>query len=729
MKFLMIVLFVLCNLNFFASNVIIKADYSKKIDSILNLMTLDEKIGQLNQITNDKKFTGPVINNANKIEQIKSGNVGSVLNVNTVERAREYQDLAMKSRLRIPLIFGLDVIHGMKTIFPIPIAEAGSFDLKLMEKTAQVAAFEASAHGIHWTFAPMIDVSRDARWGRVMEGAGEDTWYNSLVGSAKINGFQGTNLLDNRSVMACAKHFAAYGAAISGKDYNSVEVSENTLWQVYLPPFKAAVESGVATVMNSFNDINGIPTTASSYLQRDILKNSWDFKGFVVSDWNSIGELVKHRVAVDKREAAARAIIGGNDMDMVSQSYVNYLHKLVEDNIVDVSLIDEAVGRILLKKFELGLFDDPYYYCKRQEDTRSLNRKLAREAGYKSIVLLKNNNVLPLIDSGKSIALVGPLMNSKKDMLGGWAAEGEPDKVVTVLDGIKHAYPQAKITCFEGYDIETNQIQSLPELDEYDVIVVAVGERSIETGESKSKVDINVNLNQQELVKKLKSTGKSVVVLIMGGRPLIFDKLEPYSDAILYTWWLGTEAGNSIADVISGQYNPSAKLVMTFPRHVGQCPIYYNFKSTGRPWEGKTHYSAGYIDMTNLPAYPFGFGLSYTTFQIANPKMSKKEYHFDDDIVISTMVENTGSLRGKETVQLYFQDVISSLTRPVIEFCGFQQIDLNPGEKREVTFRLTATDLGYYIDKNKFITEPGKFKIYVGSNSVDLKETSFVLIK
>lgn len=708
----------------------IKRDYTRQVDSVLNLMTLEEKIGQMHQITNDKKYTGPIVKDTGKIEQIRAGRVGSVLNVTTIERCREYQDAAMQSRLKIPLLFGLDVIHGMKTIFPIPLAESGSFDLELIEKTAQFAAFEASAHGIHWTFAPMIDITRDARWGRVMEGAGEDTWYGTMVGKARIKGFQGEGLGANTSVLACAKHFAAYGAGVAGKDYNSVEISENTLRQVYLPPFKAAVEVGVATFMNSFNDINGMPATASSYLQREILKGKWNFEGFVVSDWNSIGELIKHRVAADGKEAAAMAVLGGSDMDMVSQCYSKYLKILVEDGSVKEKLIDEAVSRILMKKFELGLFENPYKYCRRKSDTKLRNRELAKEAGCKSIVLLKNENkTLPVRNGVKSVALVGPLMKTQKDMLGGWAAEGESGEVVTIYEGMKKAFPETKITYIEGYDLETNEIKPLPDLQKYEIIVVAVGERANESGEAKSKADINVNLFQQELVWQLKTAGKPLVVLIMGGRPLIFDKLEPHADAILFTWWLGTEAGNSIGDVLSGKYNPSAKLTMTFPRHVGQCPIYYNFKSTGRPWHGETRYTTGYIDMTNHPAYPFGYGLSYTTFEISSPVMNKATYHFDEDVVISTIVENTGEYAGKETVQLYFQDVVSSLTRPVKEFCGFQQVELAPGEKRNITFKLSADDFGFFNEKNKFITEPGEFKIYVGSNSMDLKETSFTLTK
>lgn len=707
-----------------------KKDYTKQVDSLLSVMTLEEKIGQMNQITNDKKYTGPVIKDPNKIEEIKAGRVGSILNVTTIERSRQYQDAAMQSRLKIPLLFGLDVIHGMKTIFPVPLAEACSFDLELIERTARVAASEASAHGVHWTFAPMVDIARDARWGRVVEGAGEDTWYGSEVAAVRVKGFQGDDLSSQSTILACAKHFAAYGASVAGKDYNSVEISENSLYQDYLPPFKAAVDAGVATFMNAFNDINGIPATASSFLQRKILKGDWAFEGFVVSDWNSVGELIKHRVAANGEEAGAMAVKAGNDMDMVSLCYTRHLNKLVKDGRVDEVLINDAVRRILTKKFELGLFDDPYRYCKRSEDVLKRDGALAREAGTKSIVLLKNENqILPIDNASKSIALVGPLMNERKDMLGCWAAEGDANDVVTIYEGIKKGFPRSQIDYFEGYDLATNDLKPLPDLKVYDLVIVAVGERSIESGEAKSKVDININLQQQELVKRIKGVGKPVVTLVMGGRPLIFDQMEPFADAILFAWWLGIEAGNSIADVLSGKHNPSAKLVMSFPRHVGQCPIYYNYKSTGRPWMGETRYTAGYIDMTNRPAYPFGYGLSYTQFAISPPVMSKNDYRFDEDIIVTTSLENTGKYKGKETVQLYYQDIVSSITRPVKSLCAFKQIELSPGEKQIVTFKLNAKDFGFFNANNTYVTEPGEFKIYVGTNSMELVETTFSLQK
>ena len=712
-----------------------KKDYTHQVDSVLNLMTLEEKVGQMIQYSNNKLLTGPSLDSRNHTEEIKRGEVGSIFNILTVERAKQYQDLAMQSRLRIPLIFGLDVVHGMRTIFPIPMAEAASFNLELIKKTASVAAAETSAHGIHWTFAPMVDISRDARWGRSMEGAGEDPWYGSQVAKARVEGFQGTDYNDRNTVLACAKHFAAYGAAVAGKDYAEADISEHTLQQVYLPPFRAAVEAGVGTFMNAFNEINGIPATAHKPLLRDILKGEWGFKGFVVSDWGSVGEIAKHRMAKDNEDAGRLAAIAGCDMDMHSMTYARHLVNLVKQGAVDITLIDDAVKRILTVKFELGLFDDPYRYNYREKEienkkVNAAHRKVAREAGAGSVVLLKNQNVLPVTSTAGKIAVVGPLNKAKKDMLGNWSAIGKAEEVISVFDGLKAALPKAKITYIEGYDLETNELKPLPDFSEYDVIIVSVGERAMESGEAKSKVDININANQQLMVKQIKEkAGKPVITLVMGGRPLIFSDMEPYADAILMTWWLGTEAGNSIADVLTGKYNPSGKLPMTFPRHVGQCPLYYNHKSTGRAWAPNNPWVSGYMDESVKPAYVFGYGLSYTTFEIAAPVMSKKEYKAGEPVVLTTSVTNTGQYTGKETVQLYLQDVVSSVTRPVIELCGIRQVELAPGETRKIEFTLSEQELGFFNSDKQFVTEPGDFKLFVGSSSDNLKATEFELIK
>lgn len=710
-------------------------NYSHRVDSVLNLMTLQEKVGQMIQYSNNKLLTGPALDASNRTEEVKRGEVGSIFNITSADRARQYQELAMQSRLRIPLLFGLDVVHGVRTIFPIPLAEAASFNLELMRQTARVAAEETSAYGIHWTFAPMVDISRDARWGRSMEGAGEDTWYGSQVARARVEGFQGDGYDSQKTVMACAKHFAAYGAALSGRDYAEADVSEHTLQQVYLPPFQAAVEAGVGTFMNAFNEINGIPATAHSGLVRDVLKGDWGFEGFVVSDWGSVGEIAKHRMAEDAKDAGRLAALAGCDMDMHSMTYAKYLVDLVNEGKVDIALIDDAVRRILTKKFELGLFDDPYCYNNRAwelADKKIIgrHRQVARMAGAASVVLLKNEGVLPLAATARKVALVGPLNRSGKDLLGNWSAFGKADEVVTVYEGLKNALPNATVTYVEGYDLDSNELKPLPDLAGYDLIVVSVGERAAESGEGKSKVNINVNADQQQLVRQLKERSKKpVVALVMGGRPLIFKDMEPYADAILFTWWLGSEAGNAIADVLTGQYNPSGKLPMTFPRNVGQCPIYYNHKSTGRPWSPNLSWATRYIDESVLPAYAFDYGLSYTTFDISAPVLTKKQYTFDESVMLTAMVTNTGKYRGKETVQLYLQDVASSLTRPVIELCGMQQVELEPGECREVKFRLTTRDLGFYDATGSFVTEPGRFKLFVGNSSDNLKESEFELIK
>lgn len=610
----------------------IKKDYSRQVDSLLQQMTLEEKVGQMIQYSNDKLQTGPTIKNQNHVEEIKKGMVGSMFNIITVERARQYQDLAMQSRLKIPLIFGLDVVHGMRTIFPIPLGEAASFDLKMIKKTARIAASETSAYGIHWTFAPMVDIARDARWGRGMEGAGEDTWYGSQVAKARIEGFQGTDYSRQNTVLACAKHLAAYGAALAGKDYAEADISDATLHQVYLPPFHSAVKAGVATLMTGFNEINGIPATAHKYLQNELLKEKWGFKGFTVSDWGSIGEIARHGIGKDNKDAARIAVIAGCDMDMHSMSYKRNLVDLVNEGQVDVNLINDAVKRILTLKYELGLFDDPYCYNNRYQELSDKkiikeHRKSARLMGSKSIVLLKNNQVLPIQPHISNIALVGPLNKASKDMLGNWKAVGDEKEVVTVDKGLRNAIPHAQISYIEGYDLENNELKPLPTLDRFDMIIVAVGERAMESGEARSKVDINIHKNQQLLVKQLKEkSNKPVVALIMGGRPLIFSDMEPYADGILMTWWLGSEAGNSVADVLTGKYNPSGKLPVTFPKQVGQCPIYYNQKRTGRPWIPNNLYVSGYCDETALPAYPFGFGLSYTQFEIDTPVLEKEKY-------------------------------------------------------------------------------------------------------
>lgn len=710
--------------------------YARKVDSVLRMMTLEEKIGQLNQYTGNFQATGPVVDDTTKIDQIKQGLVGSMLNIKGVASTRELQEYAMQSRLKIPLLFGLDVIHGMRTIYPIPLGEAASFDLDLMRRTAAGAAREAAAQGVHWTFAPMMDVSRDARWGRVMEGAGEDTWYGSLVARARVEGFQGDDLADVETVMACAKHFAAYGACIAGKDYNTVDMSELTLREIYLPPFRAAVDAGVASFMNSFNDINGIPATGNRHIQRDLLKGAWGFNGLTVSDWGSIGEMVAHGYVPDLKGAAEAAILAGCDMDMESRAYVSSLKKLVEEGKVPERYIDDAVRRILLKKFQLGLFDDPYRYCDLEREARTVLcdslRALSREAGRKSVVLLKNEKeALPLADFKGRIALVGALADSKIDMRGFWANEGIVDEMVTVKEGLESRFGTRSVVYAEGYDLETNELKlagAMRAAAQSDVVVVAVGERYFYSGEAKSRADINIPATHQQLVRELKKSGKRVIVLLMGGRPMIFNEMEPAADAILLTWWLGTEAGNAIADVLSGDYNPSGKLPMTFPAHVGQIPIYYNYKSTGRPESKERGYSCCYQDIDFEPAYPFGYGLSYTSFEIGEPVLAKAAWDRGEEITVTVRVKNTGKYAGKETVQLYIRDLVGSVTRPVKELRGFRQIFLQPGEETEVRFTLGTPELGFYNADLEYVVEPGTFRVMCGPDSKHVKSAEFELL-
>ena len=724
-----------CSSNSVLKQVEIQETYAQKVDSILNLMTLEEKIGQLNQYTGNYQATGPVVEDTTKIEQIKKGMVGSMLNIKGVKDTRMLQKYALQSRLRIPRLFGLDVIHGLRTVYPIPLAEAASFDLDLIRRTAAGAAKETAAQGVHWTFAPMMDISRDARWGRVMEGAGEDTWYGTQVAVARVKGFQGDDLANVHTVMACAKHFAAYGACIAGKDYNSVDMSLLTLHETYLPPFKAVVEAGVASFMNSFNDINGIPATGNQYIQRQLLKGDWGFTGLTVSDWGSIGEMVAHGYVPDLKGAAESAILAGSDMDMESRAYISHLKELVEEGKISEDYIDDAVRRILLKKFQLGLFDDPFRYCDEQREKETVLsrelRNLAHEAGMKSVVLLKNEGqTLPLSASPAKIALVGALADSRIDMRGFWANEGVIEKMVTVREGLANKFSASNLLYAEGYDLETNELKlgkALQVARQADVVVIAVGERYFSSGEAKSKADINIPQTHQQLVRELKQTGKKVIVLLMGGRPMIFNEMEPYADAILLTWWLGTEAGNAVADVLAGDYNPSGKLPMTFPLHVGQIPIYYNYKSTGRPESKAKGYTCCYQDIDFEPAYPFGYGLSYTTFEISEPVLLKNNYNIGETVEVMIKVRNTGKYAGKETVQLYMRDLVASVTRPIKELKAFEQVFLNPGEETTVTFHLSKKDFGFINSQLDFVIEPGEFRIMVGSNSRDLKSVQLSL--
>lgn len=709
----------------------------QKVDALLKQMTIEEKIGQLNQYNDDLKATGPITVDNDKASQIRKGQVGSLLNCLGTERTRSWQKLAMESRLKIPLLFGQDVIHGYKTTFPIPLGEAASWDLAAIQQAARIAAVEASASGIHWTFAPMVDIARDPRWGRVMEGAGEDPYLGSLIAKARVIGFQGEKLGGIDAVMACVKHFAAYGAAVGGRDYNSVDMSERMLWETYLPPFKAALDAGAATFMNSFNDLNGIPATGNKYLQRDILKGKWGFKGFVVSDWGSIGEMQNHGYAKDGKEAAYLAITAGSDMDMESRCYKNNLEALLKEKRIDIQLVDDAVKRVLRKKFELGLFDDPYRFCNVEREKAALNNpehtKAAREIGAKSIVLLKNDsNVLPLSKDTKTIAFIGPLVKEYKQNMGFWDVDlpevNYEKLIVSQWDGLQNKVGKnTKLLYAKGCEIEGDNKDGFAEAvkiaSQADVVIMSIGEKRDMSGEAKSRSDIHIPGVQEELVKAIQATGKPVVVLINTGRPLVFNDTADSVPAILYTWWLGTEAGNSIADVLFGDINPSAKLPMTFPREVGQIPIYYNHFNTGRPAKNDTdlNYTSAYIDLSINPKFPFGFGLSYTTFLYSNLKLSKNKMKNNETIEVTANITNTGKYVGEEVVQLYLRDKYGSVVRPVKELKGFEKIKLNVGETKTVKFVIDNQKLSFYNDKLEFKSEPGDFELMIGASSEDIR--------
>lgn len=714
----------------------------QKVDSVLIRMTLEEKIGQMNQYSDSWKATGPVTIDNDIATQIRNGQVGSLLNSLGTERTRSWQKNAMESRMKIPLIFGQDVVHGYKTTFPIPLAEACSWDLGAMTLSARIAATEASASGIHWTFAPMVDIARDPRWGRVMEGTGEDPYLGSLIAAAKVKGFQGNKLSDTNSVLACAKHFAAYGAAIGGRDYNSVDMSDRLLWEVYLPPFNAALDAGVATFMNSFNDLNGVPATGNSYLQRDILKGKWGFKGFVVSDWGSVGEMVNHGTARDGFEAAYNAITAGCDMDMESRCYKNNLAQLVADGKVPLALIDEAVRRILQKKFELGLFDDPFRYCNSEREHKELynpeHDKAAREIAAKSIVLLKNeNHLLPLSKNLKTIAFIGPLVKAVKQNKGYWDIEVpgvDSGFIVSQWEGLENKVgAKTKLLYAKGCEIDGNDKSGFAEAvkmaKKSDVVILSIGEKREMSGEARNRSNINIPGVQEDLLKELMATGKPVVVLINAGRPLVFNYTAHNATAILYTWWLGSEAGNAIADVLFGDYNPSAKLTMSFPQSVGQIPVYYSHFNTGRPVTSDDFPNTSYIDLSVFPKYEFGYGLSYTTFQYSNLQLNKKQIKHNEQVETSVTITNTGEYDGEEIVQLYLRDIVGSIARPVKDLKDFKKIALKAGESKTIKFTIDIKKLSFYNQQLQWVAEPGEFEVMIGASSRDIRlQVKFELV-
>ncbi|UCF35703.1 MAG: beta-glucosidase BglX [Acidobacteriota bacterium] len=732
---------------------LVNPDTESKIDALLGKMTLEEKIGQLNQYSSTFDVTGPAPERGSsreRYEQIRNGLVGSMLNVVGFEATRRAQELALGSRLGIPLVFALDVIHGYKTMTPTPLAEAASWDLEAVEASARLAAREAAAAGLHWTFAPMVDISRDARWGRIMEGAGEDPYLGSVMAVARVKGFQGSDLSAIDTIAACAKHYAAYGFAEAGRDYNTVDISEHTLRNVVLPPFKAAVDAGVVTLMNAFNEIGGVPATVSSHLQREILKGDWGFNGFVVSDWGSIGELIPHGVAEDLSDAAHQAIIAGSDMDMEAGAYVAHLADLVRSGHVNQHLVDDAVRRVLRVKFALGLFDDPYRYSnadrEKQEVLSEKNLAISRDVARKSIVLLKNEKgLLPLNKDSGTIALIGPLAADKDAPLGSWRAQAVTDSAVSLLEGMQAAVGSgAKVLHAEGAKLitgprsfvtpsvyNTDDRSGFPEAIEIakqaDVVVMALGEDAWQSGEGRSQVEIGLKGLQLELLKEVCAVNSNVVVLLMTGRPLVIDWLAENVPAIAVVWHLGSQAGHAISDVLFGDYNPSGKLPVGFPHHVGQQPLYYSHKNTGRPNQQPIVFWSHYTDAPNDALYPFGHGLSYTKFEYSDVKLSSATLGMDGEVEVSVTLTNAGDRTGSEVVQLYVRDLVGSVTRPVKELKGFQKIELAAGATKEVTFTLSAEDLAFYTRDGEWKAEPGKFKVFIGTSSTEVKEADFAL--
>ncbi|WP_330443491.1 beta-glucosidase BglX [Flavobacterium sp. C4GT6] len=730
-----------------------KQDIEQRIDELLTKMTLEEKVGQMNQYNGFWDVTGPSPkegNAATKYEHLRKGWVGSMLTVRGVKEVRAVQKIAVEeTRLGIPLIIGFDVIHGYKTLSPIPLAEAASWDMDAIKNSAKTAASEAAASGINWTFGPNVDISRDARWGRVMEGAGEDPFLGSQIAIARVKGFQGDDLSNPLTIAACAKHFAAYGFAEAGRDYNTVDIGNATLYNTVLPPFKAANDAGVRTYMNSFNILNGVPATGNSFLQRNILKGKWGFDGFVITDWASIREMIAHGFAQDGAEASEKAVKAGADMDMESHLYVYELVKLVEEGKVDEAIIDDAVRRILRVKFELSLFDDPYRYCDEKREKETIYSKANHEAvldmAKKSIVLLKNeSNLLPLKKKGQKIALIGSLANDKTSPLGSWRIASDDNTAVSVLEGMQQ-YKGNTLVYEKGTDLTIGKTTFLDELvfnttdrsgfeaakkaaKEADVVVMVLGEHGFQSGEGRSRTSLDLPGLQQELLEEIYKVNPNIVLVLNNGRPLALPWAAENIPTIVEAWHLGTETGNAVAQVLYGDYNPSGKLPMSFPRNVGQVPIYYNQHSTGRPTNSENNvFWSHYSDVEKTPLFAFGHGLSYTSFKYGAIKLDKKTYAKGEPVKVSVEVTNTGDYNGKEVVQLYIRDVAASLSRPVKELKGFELVPLKKGETKTVNFTLTDKELGFFNNEGKYLVEPGTFKVFVGTSSTDNQETEFEL--
>ena len=749
----------LSSLVLFAQKKSVAEDQKMKtfIDALMKKMTIDEKIGQLNLVGSGEIVTGSM-KNTGIGQKIKEGKIGAVMNVTSVEKIRDIQKLAVEeSRLKIPLIFGLDVIHGFKTIFPLPLAMSCSWDMDLIEKSARVAATEASAEGICWTFSPMVDISRDPRWGRVAEGSGEDPYLGSQVAKAMVKGYQGNDLSKNNTIMACIKHFALYGAAEAGRDYNTVDMSPVKMFNEYLPPYQAGFEAGAGSAMSSFNEINGVPATANKWLMTDLLRKQWGFNGFVVTDYTAVKELIEHGVGKDLKEVSALALNAGVDIDMVDEGILLHAKQLLAEGKITQKTIDDACRRILEAKYKLGLFEDPYRYTNPERAKTEIltpgNREQARKTAAQSMVLLKNENHLLPLDPSKRIALIGPLADAQHDVTGCWSAARDPKNTVSVLSGIKSALGNnADVTYAKGCNLLTDreflkrvsgQDAVDPRTDDEmmneayniaskaDVVVAVLGEPSDLSGEASSRSQIGLPGRQLDLLKILLQTGKPVVLVLINGRPLTIEYEAAHVPAILEAWHGGTETGNAVADVIFGKVNPSGKLTMTFPVNVGQIPIYYNHKNTGRPYYGDKNdkFKSQYIDVQNQPLYPFGYGLSYTTFSYSDLKLDKQKLSSGGTLNISVKLTNTGKSDGAEVAQLYIRDMVGSITRPLKELKGFHKVFLKAGESRILNFSITASDLAFYNANLQYKAEPGDFKVFIGTNSDDCLEANFELTK
>jgi beta-glucosidase len=703
------------------------AEAEKKIEALLSRMTLEEKIGQMAQHSNLTEQTRTLT---------RAGRLGSLLNVRGAENTNAVQRIAVEeTRLGIPLIIGNDVIHGYRTTFPIPLAGAATWDPELVQKAAAVAAKEARASGTHWTFAPMVDVARDPRWGRIAEGAGEDTFLGATMARAQVKGFQGENLSAPDKVVACPKHYVAYGAAEGGRDYNTVDISIKTLREVYLPPFKAAIDAGAGTIMSAFNDLNGMPASANRFTLTTILRGEWQFQGFVVSDWTSINELIDHRIAGSPAEAAMKALIAGVDMDMEGGVYNDHLTRLLREGKVTQQTIDDAVRRILRIKYALGLFEKPYVDPARERSVilSSEHLRLAREVAGKSIVLLKNeNNLLPLSKDIRTVALIGPLADSKRDPLGTWNCEGQEEDVVTVLEGLQGKIAPAKIQYAKGCNIDDRDSKGFAEAvriaGESQVAILVLGEGAFMSGEASSRAFLDLPGVQQELLEAIYATKTPVVVVLMNGRPLAIPWMAENVPAIVEAWHLGTQSGHAIADALFGDVNPGGKLPASFPRTVGQVPIYYNYKNTGRPAQVNVRFTSKYIDLPITPQFPFGYGLSYSTFDYGNLSVNPQRIKPSETVKVSIDLKNSSQRVGDEVVQLYIQDVATSMSRPVKELKGFCRVTLQPKESKTVEFTLGPNDLGFYNEAMEYVVEPGRFKIWVGTNSAEGIESDFEVI-